>query len=153
MADTVHPGKEIRAYVNAGGAPALNPELAASYTLVGLESNHTFSYTGDVSNAVHKDAGAFQTGIITTQGHSLQLEVVYPVDGNTGIQILVDAAKSQTDSGQKVGFILTTGVSADRQIRGVARVSSMEISAPVDGFASASFTLVGDGAFIEEAVS
>ena len=139
--------------MNAGGAPASSPEATGSYTLVGLESNHTFSYNGDVSNAVHKDAGAFQTGIITTQGHQVQIEVVYPADGNTGIQILVDAAKSQTDSGQKVGFLLSTGVSGDRQIRGEGRVSSMEISAPVDGFASASFTIVGDGVFVEEAVT
>lgn len=152
MADTPITGKSVKFYAVAGGAPG-SPSLVASYTLVGLVSNFTLSGEAEEIPVIHKDNGAWRTSLVGSQGYTLEIEGVYAIDANTGQDILEDAFEATTDSGKLVGWIESSNTSGDYNKYGAGRVLNWTQNDPVDGVATFTCTIVGDGSYIRAVVA
>ena len=152
MADTIVDGGDYLLYINTGGAPGTDPDEITNYHLVGLGQNLTFSDTSNQLTSNNKANGARGTTLPGTQQYTLSGTVEWAHDTNGGQQQIWDAVKTTTSANKLMGWMITTNVTGDIQIRGEAYALSWELTLNNDEIAVASFEFGGNGDYTKETV-
>ena len=151
MADTIVDGGDYLLYVNAGAAPA-DPDEITNYTLVGLGQNLTFSDTSNQLQSNNKGNGARGTTLPGSQQYTVSGSVEWAHDVNTGQDIIWDAVKTTTSANKILGWMITTDVTGDIQLRGTATALNWELGLNNDEISVATFELGGIGDYTKETV-
>lgn len=151
MADTIVNGKEYLLYVNAGAAPT-DPDEITNYTKVGLLRSINFSDTSERLVSNNKDNGARTTTLPGNQTANITGSVEWAHDVNTGQEIVWDAVKATTASSKILGWLITTNVTSDIQLRGTGNALSWELDLSNNEISAADFEIGVDGDYTKEAV-
>lgn len=151
MADTIVNGKEYLLYVNAGAAPT-DPDEITNYTKVGLLRSISFSDTSERLVSNNKDNGARTTTLPGNQTANITGSVEWAHDVNTGQEIVWDAVKATTASSKILGWLITTNVTSDIQLRGTGNALSWELDLSNNEISAADFEIGVDGDYTKEAV-
>ncbi len=151
MANIVN-GKEYLLYVNAGGAPGTDPDEISSYTKVGLLRSVSFSDTSERLTSSNKDNGSRTTTLSGDQSYTITGEVEWGHDDDAGQEIVWDAVKTTTAANKILGWLITTDVTNDIQLRGTGNAINWELTLTTNEIATASFEIAGDGDYTKEAV-
>lgn len=151
MADTIVNGKEYLLYVNAGGAPT-DPDEITNYTVVGLLQTNDFEDISEQLVSNNKGNGARTTTLAGNQTASLSGTVEWAHDVNAGQEIIWDAVKTTTAASKILGWLITSNVTGDTQLRGTGNALSWSLSLPNNEIATADFEISVDGDYTKEAV-
>lgn len=152
MADTIVNGKEYLLYMNAGGAPASDPDEIASYTLVGLLRTVNFSDVSEQLTSNNKDNGARTTTLPGNQSASISGTVEWAHDGNAGQEIIWDGVKATGATSKYGGWLITSNTPGDIQIRGTGYLVSWELDLANNEISAADFEIAVDGDYTKETV-
>ena len=152
MADTIVDGGDYLLYVNTGGAPGTDPDEITNYHVVGLGQNLSFNDTSNQLQSNNKGNGARGTTLPGSQQYTISGTVEWAHDGNGGQLQIWNAVKTTTSANKVMGWIATSNVVGDYQIRGEATALSWELTLNNDEIATASFELGGIGDYTLEQV-
>ena len=144
-------GKEYLLYVNAGAAPT-DPDEITNYTLVGALQTVSFSDVSEQLVSNNKDNGARTTTLAGNQSATLSGTVEWEHDTDAGQDIIWDAVKTTTAASKVVGWMVTTNVTSDIQIRGTGNCLSWELGLPNNEIATADFEIAVEGDYTKETV-